>query len=178
MNKAEKEQALKISHLWKELAEKGTWFEGIDIVGVWRKTDKSPNLASKISEWRVAEPEKKIIDLTKCINTIDMEFADCEEGCEFSWEFGILDKILSPTSDYVYPYTKLNYGDFKCCRVRQNHIHFYNGIGNPLPDGLLVRLYFYDYKPTIYKSQDLNWDCSCNVSGFEVIDTLPEYKYE
>ncbi len=38
MNEAEKEQALKLSALFKELAEKGTWFEVSDVVDVchWR----------------------------------------------------------------------------------------------------------------------------------------------
>ncbi|MCP3670716.1 MAG: hypothetical protein GY814_09845, partial [Gammaproteobacteria bacterium] len=164
--------------LYKELAEIGTCFEASNVVGVWEKTDMSPNLVSALSKWRVAKPVKKIIDLTKCINTIDMEFSGLEffYGFNVHWTIGKLVAI-------DYPYIELGGGSFKFCRIRQNHINWYNGIGNPLPDGLLVRIYFYNKSnkaPTIYKSQDLNWDggCLCNVSGFEVLEVLPEYKYE
>ncbi|MCP4470168.1 MAG: hypothetical protein GY815_05695, partial [Gammaproteobacteria bacterium] len=74
MNEAEKEQALKLSALFKELAEKGTWFEVYqkDIVGVWQKTDISPTLNSTLPEWIVADKPvepKKIIVLPNRINT-------------------------------------------------------------------------------------------------------------
>ncbi len=120
--------------------------------------------------------EKKIIDLTKMVGSgVDMEF----NSHDVNWNIGILEKI-SPLGHINHPYSMLNAGVFKRCRVRQNHIHYYNGIGNPLPDGLLVRIYFidYDYMPPYdAKSQDINWDDLHYIKGFEVLEVLSEYKY-
>ncbi len=118
--------------------------------------------------------EQKIIDLSKCINTIDMEFVDRDE------EWTIIGKLAPMLADSHYPYLKIGGVSTTRCRVRQNHIHYYDGKGNPLPDGLLVRVYFLDYDnmpPYDAKSQNINWDGLYNVKGFQVIDTLPEYKY-
>ncbi|MCP3671310.1 MAG: hypothetical protein GY814_12925, partial [Gammaproteobacteria bacterium] len=99
MNEAEKEKILKLSALFKELAEKGTWFESIDTKGVWHK-NAFPEPVSDLSRWRVADKPvepKKIIVLTKCINTIDMEFARHDEN----WSIGKLDGIYG----HSYPYS-------------------------------------------------------------------------
>ncbi len=177
MNEQEKEQALRITHLWKELYDKGTYFE-FHRLHFWERATETPNMSSDLSLWRVAEPDyifniKKIIDLSKCINTIDMEFYRLAIG----WDvIGKLNTIV-PNTDR--PYLRICGGQFANdrCRIRQDHIHYYNGKGNPLPDGLSVKLYFNDKSPIKFKSQNINWNTLYGITGFEIIDTLPEYKY-
>ncbi len=174
MNKEEKEKALKLSRIWKELAEKGTWFEYLDREDGWRRVTGIPDMQANLSLWRVAEP-KKTIDLSIMVGTdVDMEFADWGEDftSNIKWEIGKLDAI----SGHSYPYNKLNCGDFKKCRIRQNHIHWYKGFH--LPDGLLVTLYYDGIPPKTCPSQDIDWHNTHGVSGFKIIDTLPEYCYE
>ncbi len=117
--------------------------------------------------------EQKIIDLSKCINTIDMEFVDRDE------EWTIIGKLAPMLADSHYPYLKIGGVSTTRCRVRQNHIHYYDGRENPLPDGLLVKLYFNNNNKSAicFKSQDIVWDNLYDVSGYEVIEVLPEYKY-
>ncbi len=56
MNEHEKEQALKLSALYKELADKGTYFQYDDCKVSWVNVKSAPHLFSTLSRWRVAEP--------------------------------------------------------------------------------------------------------------------------
>ncbi len=56
MNEHEKEQALKLSALYKELAEKDAHFQYDDSKVGWVKVKSAPHLFSTLSRWRVAEP--------------------------------------------------------------------------------------------------------------------------
>ncbi len=116
---------------------------------------------------------KKIIDLTKMIGSdIDMEFG------KNTLVIGNL-AVMEECSEHVnYYMNHKQKGWYHHCRVRQKHIHYYDGKGNPLPDGLFVKLYFNDNSDLIVKSQDICWDSLYGVKGFEVIETLPEYQYQ
>ncbi|MCP3672812.1 MAG: hypothetical protein GY814_20795, partial [Gammaproteobacteria bacterium] len=116
MNEAEKEQALKLSGLYKELAEKGTWFEVRDVVDVWHKGDMCPSLVSTLSEWRVAEPEKKIIDLTKMIGSdVDMEFGEITR--ENAAVIGKLTDIEECSDHVKYSRNHKQTGWYHHCRI-------------------------------------------------------------
>ncbi len=220
MNEQEKKQALKITHLWKELHDKGTYFEcrehenrshvlGVFIgnaVGTWRRTAETPDMSSDLSLWRVADKlvGQKIIDLTKMVGSdVDMEFGNITR--ENAAVIGKLTDIEECSDHVKYSRNHKQTGWYHHCRIRQNHIHYYDGKGNSLPDGLLVKLYFNNNNKSAggtltlkqgmdfntcpssehqlraeisFKSQDIDWDSFHNVSGYEVIDTLPEYCYE
>ncbi len=180
MNEQEKEQALKLSALFKELHDKGTWFERClgASSGRWGRTGGIPDMKANLSLWRVADKpveSKKIINLTKMVGSdIDMEFG------KNTLVIGKLADIDEWSDHVIYSMNHKQKGWYHQCRVRQNHIHFYNGEGNPLPDGLLVRLYFDDSRynsVTICPSQDINWDSLHYIKGFEVIRRLSGYKY-
>ncbi len=120
--------------------------------------------------------EQKIIDLTKMVGSdVDMEFG------KNALVIGKLTDIEECSDHVKYFMNHKQTGWYHQCRIRQNHIHYYDGRENPLPDGLLVKLYFSNYTPTTYKSQNIDWVdmffCLHNIKGFEVLEVLPEYKY-
>ncbi len=203
MNEQEKKQALKLSLLWKVLHDKGTYFERcLEATGRWGRTGSIPDMKANLSLWRVADKPvepKKIIDLTKMIGSdVDMEFG------KNTLEIGKLADMEECSDRVNYFMNHKHTGWYHQCRIRQNHIHYYNGIGNPLPDGLLVTLYFNNNNKSVggiltlkqgmnfntcpssehqlraeisFKSQDIDWDSFHNVSGYEVIEVLPDYCY-
>ncbi|MCP3899191.1 MAG: hypothetical protein GY707_05705 [Desulfobacteraceae bacterium] len=177
MNEHEKEQALKLSALYKELAEKEVNFQYNDSRVGWVKVSSGPYLSSDLSRWRITEPkpEEKIIDLSCVVgNDIDVEFLNTKVGI-WNLESGLSKIDLSLDEPYLSPDGYLSYEQ---CRIRQDHIHFYNKKENPLPDGLLVKLYLSNETTQTHKSQDIRWDSGRPyIMGFEVLEVLPEYKY-
>ena len=117
--------------------------------GIGRVTNlNGPNMYSLTNKWRI-KPKKKVVDMSVLIDSgIDCEFSN--NGS--TWGAGKLVNIDTPTpieredppKEYLYlkDYIGLHNRPYRYCRPRMNHIHAWQGGECPLPEGLLVRVYF------------------------------------
>lgn len=100
----------------------------------WGSTKHSPSLVSDPAMWRI-KPKKKVVDLSVLIKSgIDCTFWDDEE------EYSETRKL----SHILYGSTYVDHQDtiWEAVRPRMNHVHAWQGGECPLPEGLLVRVYF------------------------------------
>jgi len=171
-----KQQAGLLSKLFAELEDKGTWFE-FNYDAAWRKHHcECPDLRSDLSNWRVAEPEKKIINISMMIDSdIDMEFSNHMGQDWFVY------KLTDINKNGYYSITNDKYGH--SCRIRQNHWHSWNGGGNhPLPEGLTGKIRLRD-RCVLPLSCATKWeydacDESLDIIAFWIDGTVNNYKYE
>lgn len=167
-----KEQAQRLSNLYAELAEKGTWFEYLqtETTNKWIQTDGSPNKGNDLTRWRIAKPKKNIIDLSVCIESgVDMEF---KHSTSLYWTVHKLEQIID--GNYFY-----NHGSTFKCRVRENHWHHCPGGSDcPLPEGLSILIQ--ELSDEVIKQRSvagyemMDWE---NVVGFKVLGPAVGWKY-
>jgi len=177
-----KRQARRLSELFAKLAEKETYFEHIDDCHRWNASSQNPCMLNDLSLWRVAEPKRKIIDLSVCIKSnIDMEFRD-----HSNW---FTDKLKNITKD-VCEYPEVNKTIYQSitlftahkCRIRQKHWHSWNGGKRPIPEGLAGAIRLRD-KTVEYLSIANKWvhdNASKNkdIIAFWIDGPAENYKYE
>ena len=173
MNQQEKEQALDLSALYKELAEQGTWFE-FNVYSEWTRANEPPNYHSDLDRWRVAEKQDKIIDMSCLVGS--------NVDCEFGVEQHRISKLESITDSGFY---SKNEGFWTTCRVRQDHWHSWQGGECPLPEGLEIKVIFRDSSKsevfTTYLESQWDWKHMPNkhdIISFKVLGTAEGWKYE
>lgn len=99
-----------------------------------------PGGESNLNEWELVIPPKEHPMQKYIYLNLDMEFSDSEGFT--SKCFDNLTHILDKTYNYKSP---LN-GNFKHCRLRPNHVHWWGSKSdiNPIPEGCEYRIYIND----------------------------------
>ncbi len=82
------------------------------------------------------KPEPKVIDLSVLIGGIDCEFSAYPD-----FNFSVIGKLSRVRGSGNYD---CNTYQYKYCRPRLNHIHYWGGGECPLPEGLKVSVYYRD----------------------------------
>lgn len=148
--------------------EKYTYANGLNDIKLWLKQCE-------------IKPEHKIIDLTSLVGSnIDMEFANSEAKDWYVYKLTKIDK-----EGY---YSEKNEKHGHSCRIRENHMHSWDGNKCPLPKGLMVDLYYvgtsYDggisNSRNILKNADyinIDWN-EPSLVGFRIIGKQLGYIYE
>jgi len=176
MTNKEKEQALRLSELYKELAEKGTKFEYNRSKEGWGNHLTCPNLDSDLDKWRVAEKQDEIIDMSCLVGSdIDMEFG---EGTYVA-------KLKSINPKVVSKYTSEKGNMYKECRVRQDTWLSWQGGECPLPEGLEVEVEYrnegFQSKASTYHTTRWDWGhCGgeWDIISFKVLGVCEGWKYD
>jgi len=182
----EQEQALKLSALYKELAEKGTHLQFDDGIKDTNWIDAKayiPDMTSNLDLFRVAEKQDKIIDMS-CLVGSDI---DCELGYPAPYTSGYtitkLKVIVEERGEIKYNNGCQNYST---CRVRQDHWHSWQGGDKcPLPEGLDCKFKFRGLHDAEGYSHSVNsdnsWqhtDSDLDIIAFKVLGIAEGYKYE
>lgn len=133
----------------------------------WGSTKHSPSLVSDPAMWRI-KPKKKVVDMSVLIKSgIDCTFWDDEE------EYSETRKL----SHILYGSTYVDHQDtiWEAVRPRMNHIHAWQGGECPLPEGLLVKVWYRRMGFAHISSSDYidDWrhddDYDTNIIAFEVL---------
>ena len=170
-----KRQARRLADLYTELEEKETWFEFNDLGNWCDVTCRTPHMRSDLSLWRVAEPKRKIIDLSLMVGSdIDMEFPT---NAGTSWFTSQL-KEIKEGKFYI---SKHNY-KYSECRIRQNHWHHLGGGECPLPRGLTGQVLLRNRNVIILDCASKwvhdEYDMYLDIIAFMVTGVTNDYKYE
>ena len=175
MTNKEKEQALRLSELYKELAEKGTKFEYNRSKEGWSKHLTGPSMDSNLEYWRVAEKQDKIIDMS-CLVGSDIL-------CEFfiTHNQAVIDRLIEIREDKPNKFVTDD-DVYDNCRVMQNYWHSWQGGDNPLPEGLEVEVLLKEGTvQSGYTTETYSWNW-CNdmtdIIAFRVLGTTKGWKYE
>jgi len=177
-----KRQARRLSDLFAELAEKGTWFE-FNYYVAWRKHPcECPDLRSDLSNWRVAKPHK-IIDLSIMIDSdIDMEFTNLIDFKiqPYHSAIGHLTGFDNSTNNNYAIHNGIN--KFSKCRIRQKYWHSWNGGKRPIPEGLAGAIRLRN-KSIAYLNTTDKWEydgvlTDCDIIAFWIDGPAEEYKYK
>lgn len=156
--------------------------------GIGRVTNlNGPNMYSLTNKWRI-KPKKKVVDMSVLIDSgIDCEFSN--NGS--TWGAGKLVNIDTPTpieredppKEYLYlkDYIGLHNRPYRYCRLRMNHVHAWQGGECPLPEGVLVKVWYRRMGFAHISSSDYidDWrhdgDYDTNIIAFEVIGLADGY---
>lgn len=142
----------------------------------WEANCQGPNLASDPDMWLV-KPKKKVVDLSVLIAShLGWSRVDCEFSHDGEcWPFlGSLSGIKSESLDGVTQY-RSRYQFYPKCRPRMNHLHAWQGGECPLPEGLLVKVWYRRMGFAHISSSDYidDWrhdgDYDTNIIAFEVL---------
>jgi len=181
MNEQEINQAKRLGSLYAELAEQGTWFEWFDSIdNGWIKVTPNPTTSNDLSQWRVAEKQDKIIDMSCLVGSdIDCEFYS---NVDDEWKISKLTKMHNQGFQYL---DSTNSYKSKC-RVRQDHWHSWQGGDKcPLPEGLDCKFKFRGLHDAEGYSHSVNsdnsWqhtDSDLDIIAFKVLGIAEGYKYE
>ena len=164
--------AQELADFYQQVADGGEIEEQDHICG-WSGTLKSPNLTSNPEIWRI-KPKKKVVDLSVLVaSQIDCEFRD-HGGDDGSWHIYKLNVV----SEDGY---QADYYVWDECQPRMNHVHYWGGGECPLPEGIVVRLYFRDEVPIDDEIHEgYNWvhcGTSNDIIGFEVLGLADGWEY-
>jgi len=137
-----KNKCQRLADLYSVAAISGQPFEYQWIVGTWKEqTIAYPNIYEKLEDWRVKplpHPMEKYISLG-----LDMEFScvDDKFNTNDSIHIGKLTGFEKLDSDDIFVADKIH--KFYKCRLRPNHMHWWNGKSedSPVPDNCKFRYY-------------------------------------
>jgi len=116
--------------------------------------------------------QDKIIDMNCMVGSnIDMEFTDT----------GVFDSIGKLVGVYENKYAKTKYTNtWSKCRIRQDHWHSWQGVENPLPEGLVIGYSTFDNQSRRWVNNcshyiELDWS---TIYEFKVLGPAKGWKYE
>ena len=144
----------------------------------WLSNAGGPYRYSTASQWRI-KPTKKVIDMSALISGIDCQFSDDE-----SFRPNFLGTLTDKEGLDYHKYSGDSGDGFvrhaKYCRPRMNHIHAWLGGECPLPEGFMVKVWYFNpkYHSTVTCATGLIWGhngVEGDIIAFEVFGLADGY---
>ena len=150
---------------------------GMEVLGCykWSEALTGPNLKNKVSDFRVKQAKKKIIDLSPLIAS-GIDGIDCEFWHEDAAPFKHISELKqigrSPVNSPLY--SALNDYPWEKCRPRMNHKMCHDG-SKPI-EGFIVRAYFdrTTAGPCSTTDKNIHWP---HVKAIEYLQVEDGYAY-
>lgn len=169
-NQEYKEKCAELAAIYQEASITGKKF-----INKFSSDISSPNLVSKLDNWELEDddPMKKYISLG-----LDMEFSD--DNFETLEEIYI-GKLTNIGDFYGKPSYRMNSRkNFYHCRLRPNHIHWWNRAdANPIPEYYSFKIFSLLGNWSVFKdsnvSKNFAWNGAGNINGHSILAFLITY---
>ena len=156
-----KEKCAKLAALYQEASITGRKFQCLYHNGYWKDAEFTPNNGNDLSMWRIKPKENT---LEKYISLgLDMEFSGDGNSC--------IDMLICLPSSSNKFYRSNKQGSWSNCRLRPDHVHWWNGKShiNPIPEDCEYNYYLkngkcYGWYPAT-QAKNHKWN---NILAFEI----------